>query len=458
MTEPRYPGLLDILIRNPRRNPADLAREVDARLVDLVAHAQANIPFYRDTWRAAGFDPRGFRGSADLAKLPFVNKNLIVDAGPAAWDARVLEADLQTISTSGTSGRSIHVHRVLRETRVTRRAILRQLVHLGARPWHPFLKMASSWLDKRQGWFVKNFCKTRFYAPETPLDEQIRILEGFTAQGLIGQTGGIYLLARELLRRGRTYPLRFIVPTGATLFDEMRRTMVAAFGANPSDMYGAIEVGPVSWQCRKGNYHIDTDRVIVEIVDEDGRPLPPGAPGQVVVTGLYTWTMPFIRYRLLDISAISTRTCDCGLKFPVMEPIQGRMNDFLPTPAGDLVTPHFFFHLYDTPGVNPVKEWRLIQEDRTHLTYEYVPEEPFNTAAFEHGMNLIRKRMGPTCELRTVRVASVPMGATGKRNCIVSKLRPGFVAPDKPWVGQASNGDTSSAEPSPARAVESASI
>lgn len=434
--QPRYPGLFDLLVANSRRRPESINADASERLCEVVRHAWDNIPFYRETWRRAGFDPRHFRGTIDLPNIPFVDKPMIIDAGDAAVDARVPREMLQSSSTSGTSGRSITVHRTNLETRVARRALLRQLVHLGARPWHPFLKMASSWLESRQGKFIQKICKTRHLPPEMPLEDQLRALDEFPAKGLIGQTGGIYLLARELQRRGRTHPLRFVVTTGATLFDEMRQSIRGAFGCDPSDMYGAIEVGGVSWQCRKGNYHIDTDRVIVEIVDEHGRPLPPGRTGQVVVTALFAWTQPFIRYRLFDISALSTRSCECGLQFPLMEPVMGRVNDFLPTPSGDLVTPHFFFHLFDQPGVNPVKEWRLIQEDRTHLTYEYIPETPFDQAAFDHGMNLIRKRMGPSCILRTAQVESVPMGATGKRNCIVSRLRPGFVAPDKPWVGQ----------------------
>lgn len=445
-TKPNFPGLIDLLVLNSRRSPESINADADLRLCEVVRHAYDSIPFYRETWRRAGFDPRHFRGAIDLPNIPFVDKAMIVDAGDAAVDARVPRELLQSSSTSGTSGRSITVHRINLETRVARRALLRQLVHIGARPWHPFLKMASSWLESRQGKFIQRVCKTRHLPPEMSLEDQLRALDEFPAKGLIGQTGGIYLLARELIRRGRTHPLRFVVTTGATLYDEMRESVRTAFCTEPSDMYGAIEVGGVSWQCRRGNYHIDTDRVIVEIVDEHGRPLPPGKKGQVVVTALFAWTQPFIRYRLFDVSALSTRTCECGVRFPLMEPVLGRVNDFIPTPAGDLVTPHFFFHIFDHSGANPVKEWRLIQEDRTHLTYEYIPESPFNQAAFDHGMNEIRKRMGTGCVLRTVQVDSVPMGVTGKRNCIVSRLRPGFVAPDKPWVGEAAVGASALAE------------
>ena len=70
--------------------------------------------------------------------------------------------------------------------------------------------------------FVSKFVKTRFLEPLMPVDEQIAAMRDFAPEALVGQTGGIYLLARELLRRGETYPLRWVVPTGASCSDCLR--------------------------------------------------------------------------------------------------------------------------------------------------------------------------------------------------------------------------------------------
>ncbi|MBI3759667.1 MAG: phenylacetate--CoA ligase family protein [Deltaproteobacteria bacterium] len=429
-------SLIRFFVRNPIRAPDQIAREARAHLCAVVRHAGEHIPFYREHWRAAGFDWRDFESAPDLARIPFVEKNLIVDADEAVCDARVPAAARQIMQTSGTSGRAIKVQRVLLEMRQTRRSVLRMLWRAGAWPWHRFITYASPWLRDRSGMFIQKFVKTSYLAPASTLDEQIERLREFKPHGIIGQTGGLYLLAREIVRRKLQFPQRWVAPTGTTLVPDMRRALVAAFASDPLDLYGAIEVGPVSWQCRRGNYHIDADRVMVEIVDGNGKRLPDGEFGQVVVTSLFSFTQPFIRYRLLDIGAISRRTCDCGCRFPLMEPVQGRINDFLPTPAGELVTPHFFFHIYDAAGRSPVKEWRIIQEDLHSLLYEYIPEADFDVRVFEHGMQMIRNRFGSQCSLRTQAVSEVPMSPTGKRTCIISNLRPAEVAAFRPWIGE----------------------
>lgn len=430
---PRFPSLIEVFW-NYYRDPAVVAAQAERQLRRIVRHAYENVPFYREHWRAGGFHPRDFRGRVDLPAIPPVDKDMIVEAGARAFAPRPRSGAIAQMSTSGTSGRSIHVQRHGPEMRVTRRALLRQLVFAGARPWHPFITLASAWLSTRRGFFVQKFCRTHFLSAATTLDEQVAAVLRVRPLGLIGQTGGIYLLARELLRRGERTPLRFVVPTGATLMPEMRQTMIEAFGVAPRDMYGAIELGVVSMQCGAGNYHVDHDRVALEIVDETAAPVPAGARGQVICTALYSYYMPFIRYRLLDIAAVSTRTCDCGCRLPVMEAVQGRVNDFLPTPRGDLVSPHFFFHLFDACGRNPVKDWRLTQETLETLVYEYVPEPHFESAALEQGLNRVRERFGPECRIRVRAVEHLPLSPAGKRNCILSKLRPSAARYDEPWM------------------------
>lgn len=438
MAFPQYPNLLELLLVNPWRPPELVERRVSSQLRRLIPYVYERIPFYRETWRAAGFDPRDFRGVRDLARVPFVDKNMIVDAGETARDHRTPRAKLRDMHTSGTSGRSIHVQRTRPEERQTRRSVLRQLWCIGANlvPTPCFVTLASPWMQARRGAVIQALARTRHLPATASFDEQIEALRTLRPDGVMGQTGAVYLLAREVLRRGLHFPVRFVVPTGATLVEEMRRTIAAAFGTQPCDMYGAIEVGVISWQCQRGNYHIDADRIVVEIVDEAGRLLPPGQPGQVVITALFNYHMPFIRYRLLDVAALSTQACGCGVRFPLMAPVQGRMNDFLPTPQGDLVSPHFIFHIFDGAGKNPVKDWRLTQEELSRLVYEYVPEDAFDPAAFEHGMTQLRRRFGPRCQIEVRRVEHVPPTPGGKRMNIVSKLRPPEMTFGTAWVGQ----------------------
>ncbi|MFQ5412339.1 MAG: hypothetical protein ACE5EC_08565, partial [Phycisphaerae bacterium] len=210
-----FPSLARLLLVNPRRSWASLRRESDRRLRGMIRHAYEQVPFYRDWWRGAGLRPDDVRGSDDLPAIPMVDKDLVVDAGDAILDRRADRDALDEMSTSGTSGRAITLRRITKELRVVRRSYLRSLLYVGARPWHRTVTMASGWLHSKRGAIIRRIAKTRHIFPSDTIDAQLAALRDFRAEGLIGQTGGLYLLARELLRRGETFPLRFLAPTGA---------------------------------------------------------------------------------------------------------------------------------------------------------------------------------------------------------------------------------------------------
>lgn len=440
MSDRNLPGIFRIFFRTAKLPPESLRRLADENLRRLVDHAWTHVPLYRELWRAHGVHPSDIGGCADLPALPMLDKDVVVEAGDDAIDQRKRHLPLDTMSTSGTSGRAITCRRTMPEMRVARRSYLRTLIYGGARPWRHTLTLASTWLKSKRGAIMKVIARARHILPTDDLDSQIRAIEDFRATQIIGQTGGLYLLAREIARRGRQFPMRFVGPTGATLMPAMRQAMRDAFASEPRDLYGAVELGTISWQCRRGNYHLDADRMHVEIVDEAGRPVPVGATGQVVCTHLYGYTMPLIRYRLLDVASMTRERCSCGVTFPVLGPVQGRINDFLPTPRGDLVSPHYLYHIFDHAGGSPVKEWRIIQHAPGDLTYEYVPEDDFNPGVLEMGMEAIRSRFGPGTNVKAVRVDSVPMTPNGKRTCIVSKLRPEDHSGMRPWDREAAAG------------------
>ena len=85
--------------------------------------------------------------------------------------------------------------------------------------------------------------------------------------------------------------------------------------------------------------HVNADQLILECLDDDGRPVEPGTPGVVVVTSLYGFVMPFIRFRLGDICTPIEQRCSCGSSFPLVSAPLGRQDDVLRLPSGKLLAP-----------------------------------------------------------------------------------------------------------------------
>ncbi|WP_137148659.1 phenylacetate--CoA ligase family protein [Mycolicibacterium sp. CR10] len=122
----------------------------------------------------------------------------------------------------------------------------------------------------------------------------------------------------ELLAEARDgLPLRNFLFIGESLGAERERIVRSAAPdlAVRSLAYSTSETGPLGYQCRRQTgavHHLHEDANMVEVVDEAGRPVPPGTPGELVVTPLTTSGMALFRYRLGDRGQLLTGTCGCG--------------------------------------------------------------------------------------------------------------------------------------------------
>ena len=171
-----------------------------------------------------------------------------------------------------------------------------------------------------------------------PHGELVEALNAFQPEGL-GTYPSMAALLAEHQRAGelRIHP-QMIFTAGEVRTPEMEERIVDAWGRRPFNIYGATETGAyAAAECsRHTGLHLFEDQVLVEVVDDDHRPVPDGDPGsRLLITNLYNRTQPLIRYELNDLVTVSPDPCPCGRPFPLLKSIEGRSDDVLEMPARD---------------------------------------------------------------------------------------------------------------------------
>jgi phenylacetate-CoA ligase len=133
-------------------------------------------------------------------------------------------------------------------------------------------------------------------------------------------------------------------PSALALLAEVRRTVEDTFGAPIANIYGTSEAGPVGVGCWRGpGLHLSDDLVIVEPVDQAGRPVPAGTrSGKIYVTALANPLLPLLRFELTDQVTFLDRTCPCGWGHRLVADVEGRLDDDFRYPGGVVVHPHVF--------------------------------------------------------------------------------------------------------------------
>jgi phenylacetate-CoA ligase len=159
--------------------------------------------------------------------------------------------------------------------------------------------------------------------------------------------------------------------------------------------------------------HTCDDAAIVEVI-RGGRPAETGEEGEVVVTNLHAYAMPFLRYRLADVVTRGSERCACGQPFSTIRAIQGRMIDYFPLPDGRLVHPYEILSL--VPRVDAwIRQYHLLQDRPDRIVMQVVP----STAAVPELQQVISRAVapliGPGVEFQVRVVDLIPPGPGGKR-------------------------------------------
>jgi phenylacetate-CoA ligase len=259
-------------------------------------------------------------------------------------------------------------------------------------------------------------------SPLKTIDQQSN---AFHPDVLSGYSSGIHLLSQEQLKGNIAIRPERIICTSDPLTLEMRHTIKQAFGREPVNFYAGSESLAMAVQCeRHKNLHLFTDWHIFEAVDDDLRPVAAGTPGNLLLTNLYNYTQPLIRYQMHDEVVIDEHPCGCRLPFPTIRNLAGRQEDFLwfDTAEGklDYLHPIVLVELF----VAGLKKFQVIQTQRNEILMKVIINGDQETvlAAIRQRINEILrgKKIDKTVKLNLEVVEYIPNDPkTGKYKLII---------------------------------------
>jgi phenylacetate-CoA ligase len=183
-------------------------------------------------------------------------------------------------------------------------------------------------------------------------------------------------------------------------------------------MYSSEEAGFIAAQCPDHeHYHVHAESLLLEVLDERGRPCPPGEVGRIVVTDLHNFATPLIRYDIGDFAEVGP-PCPCGRGLPVLSRVVGRTRNSLVTADGKRHYP-----LLGQTGyldVAPILQHQFVQTAFDVLEARIVTREPLTAEQTERLQTHVAKHLPAGIQIQVVRVESVPRGPGGKYEDFIS--------------------------------------
>ena len=410
-------------------SPDRLAQLQVQRLCSLLLHAQQHVPYYRDLFARTGFEPAAVTSLADLQRLPFLGKAEI-RANPDA-----LKADnavgLARFNTGGSSGEPliffIGNQRVSHDVAAKWRATRWWDVDIG----DPEIVVWGSPIELTAQDRVRALRDTLLRTELLPAFEMSAAkLDGFVARirerrpkMLFGYPSALSHIARHAEKRGLRMDelgIKVAFCTSEKLYDDQREAIERIFGCAVANGYGSRDAGFIAHQCPSGGMHLTAEDIIVEIVDADGRVLPAGDAGEIVVTHLATGDFPFIRYRTGDVAVMDTASCACGRGLPMLKEIQGRATDFVVARDGTVM--HGLALIYILRDLPQVAGFKIMQESLDLTRVQVVPGPGFDADITRHIQRGLAARLGEGVHIEVEEVNEIAPEKSGKYRYVLSKV------------------------------------
>jgi phenylacetate-CoA ligase len=320
----------------------------------IVAHAYHHTVFYKRYYDEMGFHPDMLQTEDDWEKVPILEKDMVRRFREEIKDNSVDTKYFGVATTGGSTGIPLKVY--------TDKRFNVEILGWRAFDWWNVSPAANVGIVHRRApvTFIKKFLNRalwwptrRIYLNASSISEND--LKIFTSaihkqkivwlQGYVGALERIadYILENEI----KVDILKLVWSTAAPLHKNVRIKLEKAFNCKVMNQYGCNEVHNIAIQCpHSTDLHVNHDSVNIDIVDKTGRNIV-DAQGDILVTNLYSYVFPLVKYRLGDRGTLLSNKCICGNPLPSLEEITGRISDAVYTPDGLYIDGDYLNSVFD---------------------------------------------------------------------------------------------------------------
>jgi len=398
------------------------------RLQGLLEYVYERVPYYNSLFNKLKFEP-GITDLSDLENLPFLTKNEIREHSDELKASGA--TGLSRFNTGGSSGEPliffIGNERVSHDVAAKWRATRWWNMDIGDPEivvWGSPIELGGQdGIKAIRDKLLRTTLLPAFEMSGQKLDKFLERIRQFKPRMLFGYPSSLSLIAQHARKRNVSMSdlgIKVAFVTSERLYDHQREIISEVFGCPVANGYGGRDAGFIAHACPEGSMHITSEDIIVEIIDSDGRVLPAGQLGEIVITHMATRDFPFIRYRTGDMGVLSSEPCSCGRGLPVLKEIQGRTTDFIVAQDGTVM--HglaLIYILRDLPGIDSFK---IIQHSLDNTEVQIVSGNGYSDDCLVNIERGFKQRLGGGVSIDIKKVPSIPAEKSGKFRYVVSHV------------------------------------
>ncbi len=396
---------------------------------ELILHANNHSRYYHKVFQKIELIKDGNIDSSRISEIPILTKDII-----RKHHQDLISDDYQTRkwfynSSGGSTGEPI---RLIQDDIYTRWATatnyfyfkniidideptVKKIVLWGSE--RDLFKGSMGFKTKIAHWMHNTVFLNSFKMTGTDIEKYIRTINSFKPEIVRGYAGSLFELCRYAEQKKLSiYSPKIVVSAAENLSDTMRNVIESNFRTKVYNFYGSREIGNLAGECSDGYMHPFVFWNFLEVLDNDNQPVREGEEGRVIVTSLFNFSMPLIRYEIGDMAILGSECCSCGQVLPTLKKVTGRITEHFILKNGTTIPAEFFIHLlgvvcYDGGQFD---KFQVIQEDYTVVRISIVTQKEISDQYKNEVGAKIRVLMGPECKIKWDIVEDIPKTSSGK--------------------------------------------
>ncbi len=397
----------------------------------LLQHAETQVPYWRKVFEEVGFSPDSISSVEDLRKLPLLTKEIINQQNDRCI-AENYRGKTWSKTTGGSTGIPLSFHYTPHSydwrVATTRRGYSWAGCYNGKKQLHIWgvvlgkQSKITRLKEKVHQLIFKQKYLNCFDWGENIMEDALNKLASFKPETIIAYTNPLYEWARFCKRRDVIPFSPKSIITGAEKLHPFQRELISeVFRCPVFNTYGSREFMLMASECDQHNgLHVHMENILIEILHPNGSPAEPGEIGDIVVTDLHNYGMPFIRYKIGDMGMWAKEPCSCGCAHPLLKDIVGRSLDMLYGVDGRRVPGEFFPHmLKDFPII---RQFQVVQKKRDQLLIKLILCDRQSNWGQSEVEREIKQIMGEGMKCKFEIVDEIPLTRTGKFRVTLSEI------------------------------------
>lgn len=416
------------ILKNIKSN-SDLIHFQKKYLSNLLLHAYEKVPYYHNLLKKYEIV---LDGTVDLSKfhdIPLLTKEIIRSNSQDLISTDISNRKWYYNSSGGSTGEPIKLIQddlYLKWRNATNYYYFKNILDIE----EPTAKKILLWGSERDlfkgsigikakvtNWLSNTIFLNSFKTTDADFNTFIKVINSYKPEIVRGYAGSLYDLCRYAEQnKVPLFSPKIVVSAAENLSDTMRNYIESNFKTKVYDFYGSREVSNLAGECKEGLLHPFLFWNYLEVLDNDNQPINEGEEGRVVVTNLFNYSMPLIRYEIGDMAIRGPEKCSCGNILPTLEKVTGRITDHFWLKNGRMVPAEFFIHLFGVVcyRMGGFEKFQVIQEEYDQLRIKIVTRKELSHQYKNSVNEKIQQVMGSECKIIWENVDEIPKTSSGK--------------------------------------------